>query len=488
MKTSVARRLRGAYELVHRGQQVLARMEYNGIRVDMEYLEKVERETDEKIRSLTAALRGDPVFASWHRRYGTHKTNLGSREQLGEVIFKVLGYSSDSRTATGRYKTEEEDFKGVDLPFVKTYFALERLKKLKGTYLKGIRDEVVDGFVHPVINLHLASSYRSTEDSPNLQNIPARNPEVANIIRRCYIARPGCRLVEMDYGTLEARVAACVSKDPMLLKYMRDPSTDMHRDTAADLFCMSVEFLKEHKDWAKRTVRDWSKNRFVFPEFFGSVWFQCAPDLWDGVASGAKMPDGEQTIEEYLREQGIKHACKCEVKKDRGKPVHENPKPGTFCHHVQEAERIFWNERFPHYTQWKKETWDDYQKCGYVDLVTGFRCEEILKRNELYNRPIQGPAFHLLLMALGTIQDDLDRRRMKTLMINEIHDCAIADVPEEELQDYLHLAREVMAERVPKMNSWVICPMEVTAEVTPLNGSWVDKKEWSLKDGKWAGK
>jgi hypothetical protein len=106
------------------------------------------------------------------------------------------------------------------------------------------------------------------------------------------------------------RAACCYTKDPRLISDFTEDGKDPHGDTAELLFGVKKEMFKtpEEKAGWKKGMRDWTKNRFVFPQFFGSVYFQCAPSIWNAVEKGALMPDGKSTVMEHLAKQGIKVA------------------------------------------------------------------------------------------------------------------------------------------------------------------------------------
>lgn len=476
-----------SYRLLHRGVEELSRVEANGIRVDTKYLDKAIRDVGARMVAIEAGLKRDKFWrVTWRKVFGP-KAKITSLEQLGHLVFDRLGHPVLERTETGRPKTDEAAFEHVDIPFVHEHVRLRKLTKLRNTYLKGIKREVRKGLLHPVFSLHLTETYRSSSDTPNFQNLPIRNKEMGEIVRRCFVARKGRHLVEVDFSGIEVRVAACYNHDPVLIKYIKDPSTDMHRDTAAELFLITLDFLKEHKDWAKKTVRDWSKNRFVFPQFYGSVYFQCAPHIWKALNEKDKdgkflykLPDGTPVIQ-HLRKKGIKELGRCDPKSP--------PKKGTFEYHVKQVEDSFWNKRFKVYTAWKKRVWWDYRDRGGFRTHTGFWIEGVYRRNQVLNYPIQGSAFHCLLQSLVWLQEEIRRRGMKTLIVGQIHDSIIADVPPDEIQAYLTLARRVMTEQLPKRWKWINVPLEVEADVAPVGKSWFHKEEWVKNDdGRWGPK
>lgn len=469
-----------AYQLLHQGSLALSRAEQVGIRVDVGYLQQTHKDVVKEIQDTTRQLQNDPVWDIWRKRFGM-KANIGSRPQLATVVFDCLKYPSLYQTEKGKRSTEPKAFKHVSLPFIQKYFRLAKLQKIKSTYLEGILSEVCDGYLHPHFNLHTASSYRSSSSGPNFQNQPIRDKELGPLIRRCFIPRPGRRLIEVDFSGIEVKVAYCYHLDPNMRKYLLDPSSDMHRDTASDLFMLDVNYLKDNKDWAKKTIRDWAKNRFVFPQFYGSVYFQCAPHIWEAVSAKTgedyttKLPCGKPIIQ-HLREKGIKELGECDTKK--------RPQHGTFEKHVKEVERIFWEERFSVFTQWKEQWYRDYCERGYFDLFTGFRCSGVFKRNQVLNYQTQGAAFHCLLWSFIEITSDIKSRKMRSRLVGQIHDSALGDVPENETQDYLDLCHEIMTDRLLKHWDWIVIPLETESEV--CEGSWSNKKVWTRnKRGVW---
>lgn len=471
-----------ALNLLMQGSMVLARMEHHGIAIDEAYLEKTISEVSQQITQMTGELKQDEFWRVWRKRWG-EKANIGSDHQLTTVLFDVLKLpypeGEEWRTHTGRYRADEEMIGRLKLPFCKSWRRLKKLQRLRGTYLHGIRREVLNGRVHASAHLHTVETYRSSYSDPNLQNAYNRDPEMKDLLRRCYVPSEGCVLVEVDFSTIEVRVGCARHKDPTMMEYMRDASKDMHRDTAAELYSLPVKFLIEHKDWAKKHVRDWSKNRFVFPQFYGSVWFQCAPDLWEQVAAGALMPDGETTVKAHLKSQGIKKLGRCKAG--------EEPEPGSFGERVREVEKSFWDVRFPVYTAWKKKTYENYLECGYIDTLTGFRLAGHYRRNEVLNSDIQGSSFHCLLWSMiEIVNSELRRRRMKARLVAEIHDSMLIDAPIRELQDILHIAKEVMIVRLPKAWSWINVPMETESEICEEN--WAGKVVWVENNGIWGPK
>jgi len=298
-----------------------------------------------------------------------------------------------------------------------------------------------------------------------------RNSEFAKLIRMCFIPRKGRRLVEIDYSGIEVRIAACYHKDSNMLKYIKDPTTDMHRDMAMQIFCLEKHQVE------KKTSRDWAKNRFVFPEFYGSVYFQCAKHIWEVCGTDQyKLPDGV-TFKEHLRSHGIDKLGKCNPK--------ESPLPCTFEAHLKRVEENFWGVRFKEYAAWKDKFYNDYRQSAQFKTLTGFTIRGLLKRNEVINLPVQGSAFHCLLQSLIWIQQHINKYRWKSRIVGQIHDSIIADVCDTELQDYLTVAKEIMTQRLTKHWKWINVPLDVEADVTEIDGNWYEKEEWIEKGNLW---
>jgi len=454
------------YKLLHDGCIALAEVEANGIRIDVPRLERRIQRTGEQIKELEAKLFKSNFWKEWKTKF-KNRSNMNSPVQMGSML-EASGCELD-KTKTGRTKTDAVSLAKLDDPFVKDFLAKKKLEKLKSTYLTGVMREVVDGFLHPVFNLHLVSTYRSSSDSPNFQNLPIRDPEVGKIIRECFIPRDKHVLVEVDYSALEVRISACYNDDPTLIEYIQDPTKDMHRDMAAECYLLD-------QDQVTKTSRFYAKNQFVFPQFYGSYWGLCAPNLWKAIDEGDLATVDGVPLKEHLSDNGVYELGSYNSD--------ERPKQGTFMRHIQNVEDNFWNERFPVYQQWKKDWWEQYLETGGFDILTGFRIDGVHKRNDVINYPVQGAAFHCLLWSLIQIQKRIRKRGMKSKIVGQIHDSIIADVYLSELQDYLNLAKQTMTKDLLDHWDWIIVPLDVEVEVGEEN--WWNKKEWTSDNDIWS--
>ena len=466
-----------AFELLHQGAITLAEIEANGIRIDTEYLNKSIRGMRHRIRHLCRGLQNSEVMKIWKQEY-KDRTNINSHDQLGHVLFDIMKYECPSKTDGEKYKTDEKTLSTIDHPFVQEYLQIKKYQKSLQTNLMGIKKETVDGFLHPFFNLHLVQTFRSSSDSPNFQNIPVRQAKISKLIRRAFIARPGHRLVEADYNGIEIRVATCYHQDPTMIEYLNDSSKDMHRDMAMECYKLPLSELtpsnKDDKEEVKRAkdIRYCGKNCFVFPQFYGDWYIDCARNLWEAIDTMKLHTRNGLSLREYLHKKGIAELGDLNPK--------EKPRLGTMEYHIQKVELSFWNDKFPVYNRWRKKWLEEYRKKGWMLTKTGFICQGMMKRNEIINYPVQGSAFHCLLFALIRLNKELKKNHMKSLIVGQIHDSIIGDVVDEELKDYLALSHHVMVDELKDEWDWINVPIDIEAEVTPVNGNWYEKKEMKI--------
>lgn len=454
------------YKLLHQGAIALSEVEANGMRIDVKYLDKTIKSMAKRIKKLETNLRGCEEYKLQRRRFGQN-TNLSSRDQLGAVLFNDLGHTALSTTETGRAKMDETMLEKIGSKYTKGFLRLEKLKKLHGTYLLAVRREVEGEYLHAFFGLHLVRSYRGQSDSPNMQNMPIRDPIQGEVIRKAFIPRKGNVLVEIDYSSLEVMVACALSGDKKLT--YDAVKGDMHRDMAAECFMLN-------KKEVSKAVRQTTKGGFVFAEFYGDWYKQVAKNLWDDIDRHKLTTPEGVSLYRWLADKGIDRLGDQATTFDLepGDAYNIEPEEGTFEYHIKKVEDNFWNKRFKVYHA-KRRAWvEEYKRQGYIDTITGFRCQGPMSKNQVMNYHIQGPAFHCLLWSLTSIVRLLKKVNMKTKIVGQIHDSIIADVPLDELDDYLVLAKDTMTNKLHKKWDWLTVPFEVEAEVAHTN--WSEKK------------
>lgn len=453
---------RQGYQLLHDGILELSRVEHNGIRIDTKKLTKTKKALEDNLREKRSELEKQEGYRLWRRRYT--KPNLRSKPQLATVLFKELGLPRIKLTESGEDSTDDEVLQQCNHPFTDILADYYRFDKALGTFISGIEREVVDGRLHPVFNLHIARSFRSSSDSPNFQNFPVRNKDIAKIIRSLFIPSPFSVLSENDFKGIEVGVSACYHEDERFIDYITTPGKDMHRDMAAQIYML------EPADVSK-DARYGAKNKFVFPQFYGDWYITCAKNLWDWAIKGKiTTPDGVPILK-HLKRQGIRELGACDPEKKAVK--------GTFEHHLQTIEKDFWEHRFQGYGQWRKDTYKEYVRNGYFDLFTGFRVYGVHNKKVVTNYPIQGSAFHCLLWTLIQVNRSLRKYKMRSMLVGQIHDSLIGDIRTKELKDYLEIVEETVTVKLRKHYEWLKIPLEIEYEMSPsaeAHGNWHKKR------------
>lgn len=446
---------RDAIELFHRGMVTFEEVEHNGMRVDVPYLRRTEAELRTQLRELEAELRGMPEFRYQQKRFGTEAT-IGSDDQLGVVLQRDMGYEFTRHKRDGKPVMDDTVLEAVGTPYTNGIREYRRLTKLHGTYICGILNEQCDGYVHCSFNLNRVVSFRSSASDPNFQNMPIREGESAKLIRRAFIPRDGHCIVDLDYSAQEVRVACSVSGDPKLRHDTLEG--DMHRDMAAECFMLP-------KERVSKVLRGLAKGGFVFAEFYGDWYKQVTQTLWGSASKEElKTADGVPVIE-HLRGCGIVGRGECSTKSEA--------KAGTFEKHIKDVEDRFWNERYRVYHEYRKQLVDDYRRNGWFQLVTGFTCSGLYTKNQVINYPVQGPAFHCLLWSMVRLNAEMKRRRMRSVIIGQIHDSIVADVHRAELHDYVELATQIATVDISRAWRWITTPLAIEVEHSSTN--WFEK-------------
>jgi len=453
-----------AYHLLHEGTLALANAERNGIRVDMEYVENKYNHMTRQMARKERQFEESQFYADW-KASQEKEPNLNSGPQLANFLYEVKKLKPPKLTPSGRGSTDKDSLAALNIPELNKILEVRKLKKIRD-YLEAFRREQVNGWLHPFFNLHLVVTYRSSADRPNFQNIPKRDKEAMTITRKALYPRPGNQLLEVDYSGLEVRIAACYHKDPVMLKYI-DTGYDMHADMAAQIF-MIDDFDKHKPEHAY--LRAATKNGFVFPQFYGDYFGNCAEYL---AVEWGKLPAGKWTYDQGVMVEEERTLAKHLI----GKGIHTYQ---MFVDHLKAIEEDFWGKRFKHYARWKERHWHQYQKTGYVDLHTGFRCRGFMTKNDAINYPVQGAAFHCLLWAFIQLNKFLTTYKWKSRVIGQIHDAIVLDVDPKELNSVIGHIKKITTEDLPKAWDWINVPLDVDFEVCPVDGSWAEKKELSL--------
>jgi uracil-DNA glycosylase family 4 len=420
-------RLRTANDFWLKSTLSFCDLEYAGINIDEKYYKRKIAEIDAEMDGLKNIIdRSEEVltFKQTIGRFPDLGDKGGDTKDLATLLFNVLKLVPLKQTAKGK-NTLDDDFleKNSDTPICGMISKLRKLNKIKTTYLSGYVKEVVDEKIYPSSNLNLVRTFRSSMDSPNMQNVPARDEEAKKIVRSGIIPPKGFRIATADYGSHEVRIIASYFKDPALI---HDVSTghDLHGDYA------KIMELDKQRPW--KQARYDAKNAFVFPTFYGSWYENIGKDL-----------------------------------RNRGYDIDDST--------VQKAERFFWH-KYNVTKKAQKELIEFYQQNGYIELFWGHRRRGIISKNQISNSTIQGSAFHCLLWSLNRA---IKRGRLegwKSYIPAQIHDELFCYVHESEIKYFVKAVTKIMQEDIVAENPFILVPLIAEWSFCEPGQPWYNKK------------
>ena len=210
---------------------VLYRMECAGIAIDREQLSQFGQMLTQRIADCESL-----IF-----QYSGEPFNINSTKQLGDLLFEKLGLPPVKKTKTG-YSTNADVLEKLKNkhPIIPAIMDYRMLTKLNSTYADGLMKAIgADGRIHTTFQNLVTATGRLSSTEPNLQNIPVRT-DLGAEIRKMFIPKPGCVLVDADYSQIELRVLAHIADDEAMLSAFRT-GMDIHTATAAQVFSVPAE-------------------------------------------------------------------------------------------------------------------------------------------------------------------------------------------------------------------------------------------------------
>ncbi len=443
------------FPLYHEGVQSFCEMQDFGIHIDDDYFREESKNLGISIGRLNKRLLSSGGARSFEKEFGRPPAFSGN--DLTTILFRVMKVKPTKLTVNKNPSVDEEALEQMagEVPFVNILVKKRKYEKTKNTYIAQFTRESVNGIVYPSFNLDTARSGRSSSSDPNFQNIPVRDEEAKKTVRCGIIPSPGYIVAETDYKGIEVCVAGCLTKDPTLMAYLSDKTTDMHRDQAVELFLLKPEQMKPTSDKKKdedtiEKIRYRAKNGWVFAQFYGSYYLSCARALWE-VLPELVLRDGTPMID-HLAGEGIRRV-------------------DAFIEHLKGCEQKLW-KRFPVFKEWQEAQIDFYCRRGYVENAFGFRRYGLSKRNEIINTPIQGTAFHCLLWSINRLMKIRREEGWRTKIPGQIHDSIWSDIYPSERDHYYKTQKQVMTQDIRKENSWIIVPLEIDIKEGHVDESW----------------
>lgn len=442
-----------AYKLLMAGEHALTQVSINGFKIDRDYYaEQKPIIADEVKRLKQQVLTQSDIGKAWHKRYAD-RTNLDSTEQLKVVLEKDFSFDKFKVTEKGGKSCDKSVIEKLPYDFSNPYHKYKQLDKAWGSLITPILLGADDnGFVHPNINLHIARTYRSSCDSPNLQQISKHDETMKKLVRGGFIPRTPDRFIaEIDLVSAEVTAGCCLHQDKQMLEFLHNPSADMHKFVAK-------EFYKLNDEEFTKKLRSSVKGRFVFASFYGASYNSIGSSLWEYIDESGEVLGTGETLKDHMAKIGVTDHESC-------------------LNHAEKVFDWYWNVLFKEYGQWKEDVWTLYKKQGYLDYPTGFRVTVPMTKTQAMNTIIQGSTFHLLLYTLVELQKRFVRFKLKSKIVCQIHDSIVIDVEPSEW-DAIQQFYLDSQEAVRKEWKWLIYPISADAEIGDIGGSWAKMNEY----------
>ena len=381
--------------------KVLGDMEFEGVRIDMEFLREYSKQLE-----LEARKSEELVYEQAGVRF-----NLASPRQLGEILFDRLQLDPKARkTKTGQYATGEDVLLKLaqQNSIVNEILTYRELTKLKSTYVDALPAMVnrKTGRVHTSYAQAVAVTGRLSSINPNLQNIPVRT-EKGREIRKAFIPRDENHvLLSADYSQIELRIVAAISGDEAMGEAFKQRK-DIHTATAAKVYGINESEVTKEMRYKAKSVN------------FGIIYGQGAFGLADNL--GISRAEAKQIIDNYKKQ-------------------------------------------FSRIQKYMDDTINFAREHGYVETLMGrkrwlrdinsanFTIRSFAERNAI-NSPIQGTAADMIKLAMVKIHEVFRERKFKSKMILQVHDELVFDALKEESELIQPIIIECMRSALPLPNN-----------------------------------
>ena len=361
--------------------EVLAKMELEGISLDEKWLAQESIDLENDLRQLESK-----IF-----EISGEEFNMNSPRQLGDVLFEKMQLDPKAKkTKTGQYATSEDVLQKLASKHEIIQHILEyrTYQKLKSTYVDALPSQIDkdDNRVHTNFSQTTAATGRLASVNPNLQNIPIRTLR-GQQIRGAFVSGEGKKIISADYSQIELRLIAEISGEDNMIKAFQD-GEDIHASTAAKLFNIPLEEVSKTQRGQAKTVN------------FGILYGQGAFALAE--QTGLSRSEAKQMIEAYY-------------------------------------------ETYPKLKEYMAEQVKRAREIGYVETILGrkrhlkdinsgnFVVRAHAERNAV-NAPIQGSAADVVKIAMIKIQKELEKEKLKTKMLLQVHDELVFESPIDEVE------------------------------------------------------
>ncbi len=367
---------------------VLAAMEREGIKLDTDYLARIDDQISDMISDLEQQIYG----------HADTEFNIGSPAQLADILFKTLELPTAGikrgKTGYSTAASELDKLRGTH-PIVDLISQWREVTKLKNTYIDTLPKMVDDkSRLHTTYALTVAATGRLSSNDPNLQNIPVRT-ELGKQIRAAFVAGPGNVLVSADYSQQELRLAAYLSDDKKLIE-MFNQDIDVHTATAAEVYGRDVEDVTKNMRRDAKVVN------------FGIMYGLSTHGLV--AATGMTYEQAKNFIKKYF-----------EVR----------PKLVAYIDQVKEQAK---KDGYTETIMGRRRPTPDVHSSNFAVREAAMRAA--------VNMPFQGSAADIMKLAMVKVAEKLKNSDCRMLL--QIHDSLIIECPETKADETAKIVKDTM--------------------------------------------
>ena len=373
--------------------EVLGSMEYEGMAVDKNQLEELGNKFKEIISNLE-----EEIFTM-----AGEKFNINSPKQLGVILFEKLELPVIKKTKTG-YSTNADVLEKLrdKHEIIDKITEYRQIVKLNSTYVEGLSNIInpISGRIHSSFNQTITTTGRISSTEPNLQNIPVKT-EMGREIRKVFIAKDNCKLVDADYSQVELRVLAHMSDDEHMIDAFQH-NMDIHSKTASQIFGVDINDVTSLQRSEAKAIN--------FGIVYGKTDFGLAQDL------NIPVPKAKAYIESYFANY--------------------------------DKIKVFMDEAIKNATD-KGYALTIFNRRRYIPEINS---SNFMVRNQgkrfAMNAPIQGSAADIIKIAMVNVFTRLKDENLKSRLILQVHDELIVEALEEEIDKVCSIVKEEMESAV----------------------------------------
>ena len=373
--------------------EVLGSMEYEGMAVDKNQLEEIGNKFKEIISNLE-----EEIFTM-----AGEKFNINSPKQLGVILFEKLELPVIKKTKTG-YSTNADVLEKLrdKHEIIDKITEYRQIVKLNSTYVEGLSNIInpISGRIHSSFNQTITTTGRISSTEPNLQNIPVKT-EMGREIRKVFIAKDNCKLVDADYSQVELRVLAHMSDDEHMIDAFQH-NMDIHSKTASQIFGVDINDVTSLQRSEAKAIN--------FGIVYGKTDFGLAQDL------NIPVPKAKAYIESYFANY--------------------------------DKIKVFMDEAIKNATD-KGYALTIFNRRRYIPEINS---SNFMVRNQgkrfAMNAPIQGSAADIIKIAMVNVFTRLKDENLKSRLILQVHDELIVEALEEEIDKVCSIVKEEMESAV----------------------------------------